>query len=377
MNIPFFSFTGMHPELKAEVMEAFEKFFDSNWYVLGKEVKAFEEEYARYSDVDHCIGVANGLDALHIALKALNVSAGDEVIVPSNTYIATWLAVSYVGAKVVPVEPDAHTYNLDPDRLEEAINKNTKVIMPVHLYGQACEMDKIMAIAKRHGIEVVEDNAQAQGARSSGQLTGSFGAINGVSFYPGKNLGALGDAGALTTNNVDLAHQAKVIRNYGSQKKYFNERIGINSRLDESHAAILRIKLRYLDKWNQQRAEIAHAYQQLLGDMEEIQLPVIAETSTSVWHQFIILTPDRDEVMAYLKELGIGTLIHYPIPPHLQEAYSSLAFKPGDFPIAERISRSAISLPIYPGLSEEEIQYICQSLRNYFIRRRSGISVVK
>lgn len=376
MNIPFFSFSGMHSEIRREMLEAFERFYDSNWYILGKEVKAFEEEYAEYSGAGHCIGVANGLDALHIALQTLGVSAGDEVIVPSNTYIATWLAVSYVGAKIVPVEPDPFTYNLDPARLEEAITPNTRVIMPVHLYGQACEMDRIMAIAEKYNIAVVEDNAQAQGAEFRGVKTGTFGAVNGVSFYPGKNLGALGDAGAITTDSEELAEQSRVIRNYGSQKKYYNERIGVNSRLDECQAALLRIKLKYLDEWNARRAEIATHYLRFLNDIEEIQVPTLAEGAGSVWHQFIILSSKRDELMDYLRDQGIGTLIHYPIPPHLQEAYQHLGFKKGDFPIAEKISGSALSLPIYPGLGEEEIQYICRSLRNYFTRAPIGTSVV-
>ncbi len=368
MNIPFFSFKGMHPAIRNEVIQAMEAFYDSNWYVLGSKVKQFEKEYAAYSGVNHAIGVANGLDALHIALKTLEVGENHEVIVPSNTYIATWLAISYVGAKIIPVEPDPRTYNLDPDRIEEAITSKTKAIMPVHLYGQACEMDKIMAIAKKHNLYVVEDNAQAQGAKCGGQRTGSFGDINGVSFYPGKNLGAIGDAGAITTQSEELAHHSRVIRNYGSQVKYKNERIGINSRLDEAQAPILSIKLKHLDSWNAERAQVANKYYQRLADIEGLTLPYIADNVSSVWHQFIIRVEKRDQMMAFLKEQGIGTLIHYPIPPHLQEAYKHLGYKTGDFPIAEEIATTALSLPIYPGLSDNEIDYICDHIKEFMKR---------
>ncbi len=366
MNIPFLSFKGMHPQLREEVVGCLTRFYDSNWYVLGNDVKQFEADYAAFNQTKHCIGVANGLDALHIGLKVLGIGKGDEVIVPSNTYIATWLAPSYVGATIVPVEPDARTYNLDPTKIEAAITEKTKCIMPVHLYGQACQMDSIMDIARKHGLYVVEDNAQAQGAKCGDQLTGSFGNINGVSFYPGKNLGALGDAGAITTDDDELAYKARVMRNYGSQIKYKNEMIGINSRLDEAHAGVLSIKLKYLNQWNEERKKIAGHYRSGLGSLEHVVLPYIAEEVDSVYHQFIIRIKKRDELMAFLKERGVGTLIHYPIPPHLQEAYQHLGYQPGDFPIAEEIAGTALSLPIYPGLIEEEITYICDLIHDFF-----------
>lgn len=365
MKIPFFSFEQMHSSIRDEMTVAFTRFYDSNWYVLGNEVQAFEQEYARYSGCTYCVGVANGLDALHIALLALGIGKGDEVIVPSNTYIATWLAVSYTGATLVPVEPNPATYNLDPDRLEAAITERTKVIMPVHLYGQPCEMDKIMQLAKNQGIYVVEDNAQSQGATWMGKKTGTFGDLNGVSFYPGKNLGALGDAGALTTNKEDLAQEARTIRNYGSEKKYYNKRIGINSRLDELQAAILRLKLSKLDEWNAERKKIASWYLERLQGTSNLQLPTVAEGAESVWHQFVVLTAQRDQVINQLGEKGVGTLIHYPVPPHLQQAYQSLGFGKGDFPIAETISSRALSLPMYPGLKEEEIEYICDNIKRF------------
>ncbi len=355
----------MHPAIKTEIMNRLEAFYDSHWYVLGQYVKDFEKEYANYNNTKYCIGVANGLDALHIALKALGVGPGDEVIVPSNTYIATWLAVSYVGATIVPVEPNPKTFNLDPDKFKNAITEKTKAVMPVHLYGQSCEMDRIMAIAKANNIFVVEDNAQSQGARCEGQLTGSFGQVNGVSFYPGKNLGALGDAGGITTDDEELDLKCRTIRNYGSQKKYYNKIIGINSRLDEAHAATLLVKLPHLDAWNAERVRIADQYRKHLQGIEGIILPFIASQVTSVYHQFIIRHQRRDELQTYLKENGIGTLIHYPVPPHLQEAYSHLNFKAGDFPIAEELAQTMLSLPIYPGLSEKEVAYIAEKVKEF------------
>lgn len=366
MRIPFFSFDGMHQSMRDDMIAAFGRFYDTNWYVLGKEVQAFEEEFAAYSEIKHCVGVANGLDALHIALQTLDIKEGDEVIVPSNTYIATWLAVSYTGASIVPVEPNPHTYNLDPKKIEAAITPATRAIMPVHLYGQPCEMEAIMQIAKNHKLFVVEDNAQSQGATYGGKKTGTFGTINGVSYYPGKNLGALGDAGGITTDRSDLAEEARVIRNYGSQKKYYNKRIGLNSRLDEIQAAFLRLKIPQLDKWNAERQKIAAIYNAGLEDIEEIQLPLITPSAVSVWHQFVILTPKRTQMIQFLDENGIGTLIHYPVPPHLQEAYHFLGYQRGDFPIAEKISDMALSLPIYPGLKEKEILYICDKIRSFF-----------
>jgi dTDP-4-amino-4,6-dideoxygalactose transaminase len=365
MQIPFLSFSSMHNALKAELNDAFNKVYDSHWYIMGSSLKTFETNYAAFSKTNYCAGVANGLDALIISLKALQVSDGDEVIVPSNTYIATWLASSYVGARPVPVEPNILTYNIDPSLIEKAITKKTKAIMPVHLYGQACEMDKIMAIAKKHNLYVIEDNAQAQGALCNGQLTGSFGNINATSFYPGKNLGALGDAGAVTTNSEELYKKACVIRNYGSEKKYYNEVKGINSRLDELQAAILDVKLKYLAGWNSERQAIAAKYNERLKGIKDLILPVVAENCTSVYHLYVIRHKKRDELQAHLTKNGIGTLIHYPVPPHMQQAYKEFNYKKGDFPISEEIHETCLSLPIYPGLTDDGIDQVCKTIASF------------
>jgi dTDP-4-amino-4,6-dideoxygalactose transaminase len=365
MKIPFLSFNQMNADVKQETLASFEQFFDSSWYVLGKQVQQFEQDYATFNQTAYSVGVANGLDALIIALKTLNIGPGDEVIVPSNTYIASWLAVSYVGATPIPVEPRIETYNINPEGIESKITTRTKAIMPVHLYGQSCEMAAIMAIAQKHNLQVVEDNAQSQGASCNEQLTGSFGAINGTSFYPGKNLGAYGDAGAITTNHPQLAERAKVIRNYGSEKKYYNSELGINSRLDEVQAGFLSIKLKHLNSWNTERNTIAHWYLQALAGIEQLTLPVLANGCSSVYHLFVIRCAQRETLQTYLTHQGIGTLIHYPVPPHLQEAYRSLGYQKGDFPIAESIAETCLSLPMYPGLRKEEIDYICSTIKQF------------
>jgi dTDP-4-amino-4,6-dideoxygalactose transaminase len=365
-NIPFLSFEKMHSTIRIEIKKAFDEVYDSYWYILGKNVEKFEKEYANYSNVKFCAGVGNGLDAIIIALKTLNIGKGDSVIVPSNTYIATWLAVSYVGAEIIPVEPDEKTYNINPDLIESAIKSNTKAIIPVHLYGQICEMGKIMEVAKKHNLFVIEDNAQAQGTFYKNKISGSFGHINATSFYPGKNLGALGDAGAITTNDEHLYIKAKTIRNYGSQKKYYNEVKGINSRLDELQAAFLSVKLKYLDEWNKERNKIAQWYFEALKDVSEIILPYIHPDCTSNFHLFVIRTKKRDELQDYLNKKNIGTLIHYPIPPHLQDAYKELGYKKGNFPIAEEIANTCLSLPMYPGLSESDVEYISTTIKNFF-----------
>ena len=356
----------MHAPIKEEIMQTFEAFYDSNWYVLGDKVKQFEADYALFNKTEYSVGISNGLDALHIALMSLGIGKGDEVIVPSNTYIATALAVSYVGATPIFVEPNIETYNIDPALIEQAISPKTKAIMPVHLYGQACEMEAIKAIADKHKLYIIEDNAQSQGASYKGKITGSFGDINGTSFYPGKNLGALGDAGAITTNNIELAQKAMVLRNYGSQKKYYNEVIGHNMRLDECQAAFLSIKLKQLNNWTIQRQEIANWYNGALIGIEQIILPKIAQGATHVYHLYLIRTEKRNELQNYLTENGIGTLIHYPIPPHLQEAYSSLGFKKGDFPIAEKIAETCLSLPMWPGMTKDMVDQIASSIKLYF-----------
>jgi dTDP-4-amino-4,6-dideoxygalactose transaminase len=366
MKIPFLSFEKMNADVKQATLDSFEHFFDSGWYVLGEQVKQFEKNYALFNKTAYSVGVANGLDALIIALKTLNIGSGDEVIVPSNTYIASWLAVSYVGAIPIPVEPRMGTYNINPDLIEASITPRTKAIMPVHLYGQCCEMDTIMAIANKHHLYVVEDNAQSQGATYNNILTGSFGDINGTSFYPGKNLGAFGDAGALTTNNEWLKQRAQVIRNYGSEKKYYNQELGINSRLDEVQAGFLSIKLNHLDQWNTERNAIAQHYIQSLGNLQDLVLPTIAPNATSVFHLFVVRTSKRNQLQDFLTSNDIGTLIHYPVPPHLQEAYKSLQYKEGDFPIAEEIAHTCLSLPIFPGMTTEQIDTVCTSIKQFF-----------
>lgn len=366
MRIPFLSFEPSNKQIKSEILSSFEHFFDSSWYVLGEQVKRFETEYATFNNVKHCIGVSNGLDALHIALKALGIGDGDEVIVPSNTYIATALAVSYVGATPVFVEPDINTYNIDPSKIEAAITSKTKAIMPVHLYGQSCEMESIMAVAKKHNLFVVEDNAQSQGASYKGKLTGSWGNINGTSFYPGKNLGALGDAGAVTTDDIELAGKASVLRNYGSEKKYYNEVIGFNMRLDECQAGFLSVKLKHLKEWTMQRQEIAQWYHEALKNIDDLILPSVAENATHVYHVYVIRTNHRDKLQKYLTDNGIGTLIHYPIPMHLQNAYRHLGFKKGDFPVAEEIAETCLSLPLWPGMKKSHVNFIAEKITNFY-----------
>jgi dTDP-4-amino-4,6-dideoxygalactose transaminase len=356
----------MHSEIRKEMQQAFTDVYDSYWYVLGKQVTQFEQEYAAYNQTNYCIGVSNGLDALHLALKAVGVCAGDEVIIPSNTYIATALAVSYVGATPIFVEPNVETCNIDPKNIQAAITSKTKAIMPVHLYGQACEMDAIMQIAQKHNLYVIEDNAQAQGATYNNKITGSWGHANGTSFYPGKNLGALGDAGAVTTNNQELATKIKMLSNYGSQKKYYNEVIGHNMRLDEVQAAFLSVKLKYLNKWTAQRQEIANWYENALKDVPQIILPKIANNATHVYHLYVIRTPQRDELINFLNKEGIGTLIHYPIPPHLQGAYKELGFQKGDFPVAEELANTSVSLPVWYGITKKEVEEVASHIIAFY-----------
>ena len=366
MEIPFLSFSAQHGPLKKEAMQVFEQFYDSQYYVLGKMTAAFEEDYAQFNEVKHAIGISNGLDALHIALKVLEIGPGDEVIVPSNTYIATALAVEMAGARVVFAEPDEKTYNISPKEIERNIGPKTRCIMPVHLYGQACEMDAIMAIAKKHNLFVVEDNAQAHGATFNGKITGSFGNANGTSFYPGKNLGALGDAGAVTTNDETIAKKIAMLRSYGSEKKYHNEEIGFNMRLDEVQAGFLSVKLKHLNDWTKQRKEIAKQYNESLINVGDTVLPAVHVNATHVYHLYVIKTKNRDGLQKHLSENGIGTLIHYPIPPHLQKAYQSLGFKKGSFPIAEELADNCLSLPIWPGMTNEQVQFIVDKIKLYF-----------
>jgi dTDP-4-amino-4,6-dideoxygalactose transaminase len=367
-SIPFLNFEPMHKLIRSEIMQSFQESYDSNWFVLGNRLRAFEKDYATFNDTKYSIGVSNGLDALHLALKALNVSKGHEVIIPSNTYIATVLAASYVGATPVFVEPNENTFNINAANIESAITSKTKVIMPVHLYGQACEMDAIMEIAKKYNLFVVEDNAQGHGATYNGKLTGSFGSANGTSFYPGKNLGALGDAGAVTTNDESIAISIATLRNYGSEKKYYNDEIGYNMRLDEIQAGFLSIKLKYLNEWTKQRQEIAQLYNNALKNVGDIKLPMVHVNSTHVYHLFVIRTDYRNELQQFLTMKGVGSLIHYPIPVHMQLAYKSLGYKKGDFPIGEKLADTVLSLPIWPGMKKSEVLYVCNSISEFFNR---------
>lgn len=366
MAIPFLSFEHVNKQIKKEVMHVFEKVFDEAWYIIGKQLTAFEQEYAAFNKVKYSIGISNGLDALHIALKTLGIGTGDEVIIPSHTYIATALAVSYTGATPVFAEPDSATCNIDPYAIEAAISSRTKVIMPVHLYGQACDMEAINKIADKHNLFIVEDNAQAHGAKWKDKITGSWGSINATSFYPGKNLGALGDAGAVTTNNDDLAAKAFMLRNYGSVKKYHHEVIGYNQRLDEMQAAFLRVKLNYLNEWTQQRQQIAAWYNERLQNIGDIIIPFVADGATHVYHLYVIRTKRRDALQEYLQQQEIGTLIHYPVPVHLQEAYQHLGYKKGSFPIAESIAETCLSLPVWPGMQLQEVETVTDAIHQFF-----------
>lgn len=365
MRIPFLSLGAQHQAIRAKVLEAMARVYDSEWFVLGEELTKFEEHYAAFNQVPHCVGVANGLDALALSLRALGIGPGDEVIVPSNTYIATWLAVTQVGATPVPVEPRAITSNLDPTRLANALTTRTRAVMPVHLYGQACEMDSIMTFARQYGLYVIEDNAQAQGAAYAGTPTGAFGHANGTSFYPTKNLGALGDAGAVTTADADLAQRLRALRNYGSVQKNHHMLVGFNSRLDELQAAILRIKLPLLATWVQQRQQIAALYNHCLADIADLQLPYTAPGATHVYHLYVVHTPHRDALQQHLAEQGISTALHYPVPPHRQPAYAGLALSTSQFPIAEELARTCLSLPLWPGMTEAQILAVAAAVTSF------------
>jgi dTDP-4-amino-4,6-dideoxygalactose transaminase len=361
MNIPFLDLGAAYKELKPEIDAAIARVLDSGWYIGGPEVETFEAEYATYCEAQHAIGVANGLDALHLALRAMGVGPGDEVIVPSNTYIATWLAVSQCGATPVPVEPDERTYNINPALIEAAISPRTKVILPVHLYGQPADMDPILAIARKHGLRVLEDGAQAHGARYKGQRIGAHGDAVAWSFYPGKNLGALGDGGAVTTNDPELADRIRVLRNYGSRVKYVNEVQGYNSRLDPLQAAILRVKLAHLDEWNARRSAIAARYQAGLGGCG-LTLPHVPNWAEPVWHLYVVQHPQRDALQKALVSAGVGTLIHYPIAPHLQQAYAAAGHSRGTLPLAEQMAERVLSLPMGPHLPTTHVQPVIESL---------------
>jgi len=364
--IPFLDLKPQYQELQVELDAAHRRVMESGWYVLGPEVEAFEQEFAAYCGSRHCIGVGNGLEALHLVLRAWGVGPGDEVIVPSNTYIATWLAVTYAGATPVPVEPAPATFNIDPSRIAAAITPRTRAILPVHLYGQPAEMDPILELARQHGLKVLEDAAQGHGAHYKGRRTGSLGDAAGFSFYPGKNLGAYGDGGAVTTDDPELAKQLRILRNYGSQQKYYNEVPGYNSRLDELQAAFLRVKLKRLDDWNASRRQVAAWYLQALPhSFPELVLPRVPAWAESCWHLFVVQSTERENLQRSLQDKGIGTLIHYPVPPHLQQAYQELNFRQGDFPLAERMAQQVLSLPMWPQLDPDRLQasVFCTGIR--------------
>lgn len=364
MQVPFVTFRPLERKLDKELRAAFERVYDRSWYIEGEEDKQFEEAFASYCGVNYAVGCGNGLDSLMLSLKALGIGAGDEVIVPSNTFIATALAVTYCGATPVFVEPDINTFAIDPSKIEEKITEKTKAIMPVHLYGQSADMSPILAIAKKHGLFIVEDCAQAHGAKYKGKRIGSFGDAAGFSFYPGKNLGALGDAGAVVTNSKELADKVRALGNYGSDYKYHHIYQGNNSRLDEMQAAFLSAKLPVLDKVNKNRRETAAKY---LSGMKNpaVILPTVPEYAEPVWHIFAVRCKERDRFEKFLNNKGIGTNKHYPIPMHLQECYKDLGFKKGDFPIAEEISETELSLPMYYGMTDEEIDYVIDAVNEF------------
>lgn len=364
MNIPFLDLNASYLELKEELDAAYRRVMDSGWYILGNEVEAFEKEFAAYCGVKHCIGVGNGLEALHLILAAMKVGPGDEVIVPANTYIATWLAVSYCGASPIPVEPDLMTYNINPANIETAVTERTKAVIAVHLYGQPADMDAINAVAQKYGLKVVEDAAQAHGAKYKGKSVGALGDAAGFSFYPGKNLGAFGDGGAVTTHDDKIADKIRILRNYGSRMKYFNEEKGYNSRLDELQAAFLRVKLANLEDWNHRRKILASYYLKELEVTPDITLPFVPSWCEPAWHIFAIRHPQRDRLQSWLLNEGIHTLIHYPVPPYQSGAYARERKWP-HFPVTDRISREVLSLPIGPHMEHRHRINISERIR-YF-----------
>jgi dTDP-4-amino-4,6-dideoxygalactose transaminase len=363
VTVKFLDLQAAYRELQPEIDAAVARSMGSGHYIGGPEVTAFEDAFAAYCEAKHCVGVGNGLDALHLALRAMDVGPGDEVIVASNTYIATWLAVTMVGATPVPVEPDPATHNLDPALVAAAITPRTRVILPTHLYGQPADLDPILALAREHGLRVLEDGAQAHGARYKGKRLGAHGDIVTWSFYPGKNLGALGDGGAITTDDPALAEQVRVLANYGSRVKYVNDVKGVNSRLDPLQAALLSVKLSHLDRWNARRAAVAATYTAALADTG-LALPFVPEWAEPAWHLFVIAAPDRSALTASLEQAGVQTLVHYPIPPHLQLAYADMNLPRGSLPIAERLADQVLSLPISPHIGVDEVEQVIAAIRS-------------
>lgn len=367
MKVPFVSFKNMHSEIENEIKEKFDKIYSQNWFIHGEEDEAFEEEFAAFCHTKYCVGCGNGLDAIFLTLKAMGIGTGDEVIVPSNTFIATALAVSYAGAVPVLVEPNISTYTLNPDRIEERITEKTKAIIAVHLYGRSADMDGILEIAKKYNLKVIEDAAQAHGALYKGKKVGSLGDAAAFSFYPGKNLGALGDGGAVTTNDRELADKIRMLGNYGANIKYHHEYLGNNSRLDELQAGFLRVKLKYLHEWNKERNRIAERYLTEIKSNEIIfPLPTSADYY-NVWHLFVIRSKQRDKLERYLNEKGIGTNKHYPIPIHKQKAYSKEPLSRENLPIAEELSDTVLSIPMYYGMKNKEIDYVIECLNDFRI----------
>ena len=347
------------PEFEEKALEVLR----SGWYILGNEVKSFEKEFAAYVGAKHCVGLASGLDALWIAFRILGIGAGDEVIVQGNTYIASVMGITMNGATPVFVEPDEY-YNIDASKIEEKITDKTKAILVVHLYGQASNMEPVQALCKKYSLRLVEDCAQSHGAKFDGQTTGTFGDIGCFSFYPSKNLGAFGDAGAIVTNNDKIAEDTRVFRNYGSEKRYYNKVVGANSRLDELQAGLLRVRLKHLNDLAEEKERICTKYLSGIHN-SKIELPRIRKGATHIWHQFVIRSSERNELMKYLDERGIGTIIHYPIPPHLSEAYAYLGLKKGDLPVTERFADSVLSIPLYNGMTEEEQEYVIEAINAF------------
>jgi dTDP-4-amino-4,6-dideoxygalactose transaminase len=360
--VPFLDLQRLHREIRQPLEAAYHRVLDSGWFIMGPELEAFEVEFAQYCGVQHCVGVGNGLDALHLLLLAYGVGQGDEVLVPANTFIATWLAVSQCGAIPVPVEPHAETHNIDPDVLAAAITPRTRAIIPVHLYGQPADMDPINAIAHRHGLIVIEDAAQSHGATYKGRRTGSLGNAAATSFYPGKNLGALGDGGAVLTNDASIANKVRLLRNYGSRVKYEHQDIGYNSRLDEMQAAFLRVKLVLLDDWNARRRELADIYTAQLQNTG-LGLPGVPSWANPVWHLYVVRSTRRDVLRAHLERCGVSTVIHYPTPPHRQACYASYSNQ--NLPLTETLANEVLSLPMSPLLTEQEVAQVVEAVHSF------------
>jgi dTDP-3-amino-3,4,6-trideoxy-alpha-D-glucose transaminase len=365
VKVPFLDVRAATQELEAPALEAIERVVRSGWYVLGEETAAFERDFATFTGAQHAVGVGNGLDAIALALQALGVGPGDEVIVPANTYIATWLAVVRNGAVPVGVEPIDGQWTLDPARVADAITPRTRALVPVHLFGQPADLTELLAVAKEHGLAVVEDAAQAHGARYNGRRIGAHGHAVAWSFYPGKNLGALGDGGAVTTDDLGVAARVRSLGNYGSSQKYVNDFLGSNSRLDEIQSAVLRIKLQHLDNWNARRQTIAKRYARELADIPGLRLPCVAPGREHVWHLYVVDHASRDQLQKHLAARGIQTLMHYPIPPHLSGAFAPLGLAEGTFPITERAARTHLTLPIGPHLSEENVARVIDACRSF------------